>query len=112
MELLRRPSVTPEDCGCQDLIAERLKPLGFIAETIEEGGVKNLWLRRGDEAPLLVFAGHTDVVPTGPESAWHSPPFQPTITDGLLFGRGSADMKSSLAAFVVAIEETLHEQPD
>ncbi len=111
MELLRRPSVTPEDCGCQDLIAERLKPLGFIAETIEAAGVKNLWLRRGNQAPLLVFAGHTDVVPTGPESAWLSPPFEPTIKDGLLFGRGSADMKSSLAAFVVAIEETLHEQP-
>ena len=83
-----------------------------MPETLEIGGVKNLWLRRGNEAPLLVFAGHTDVVPTGPESAWHSPPFEPTIRDGVLFGRGSADMKSSLAAFVVAIEETLHEQPD
>jgi len=112
IELIRRPSVTPEDQGCQDLIAQRLAPLGFIAETIEVGGVKNLWLRRGTAAPLLVFAGHTDVVPTGPESAWHSPPFEPMIREGLLFGRGSADMKSSLAAFVVAIEETLHEQPD
>jgi len=112
MDLIRRPSVTPEDGGCQTLIAERLAALGFVAETIEEGGVKNLWLRRGHEAPLLVFAGHTDVVPTGPESAWHFPPFEPTIKDGLLYGRGSADMKSSLAAFVVAIEETLHEQSD
>lgn len=112
MELIRRPSVTPDDAGCQSYIADRLAALGFVPETIESGGVKNLWLRRGNEAPLLVFAGHTDVVPTGPESAWHSPPFEPTIRDGLLFGRGSADMKSSLAAFVVAIEETLHEQPD
>jgi succinyl-diaminopimelate desuccinylase len=110
MELIRRPSVTPEDGGCQDYISQRLAPLGFIAETIEIGGVKNLWLRRGHEAPLLVFAGHTDVVPTGPESAWLSPPFEPTIKEGLLYGRGSADMKSSLAAFVVAIEEALHEQ--
>jgi len=112
MELIRRPSVTPDDAGCQSYIADRLAALGFVPETLEIGGVKNLWLRRGNEAPLLVFAGHTDVVPTGPESAWHSPPFEPTIRDGVLFGRGSADMKSSLAAFVVAIEETLHEQPD
>lgn len=112
MELICRPSVTPDDAGCQSYIADRLAALGFVPETLEIGGVKNLWLRRGNEAPLLVFAGHTDVVPTGPESAWHSPPFEPTIRDGVLFGRGSADMKSSLAAFVVAIEETLHEQPD
>lgn len=112
MELIRRPSVTPEDGGCQDYIALRLAPLGFVAETVEVGNVKNLWLRRGVDGPLLVFAGHTDVVPTGPETAWHSPPFEPTIKEGLLYGRGSADMKSSLAAFVVAIEEALHEQPD
>ena len=110
--LIRRASVTPADAGCQTLLAERLAPLGFVAETLHAGGVDNLWLRRGTQAPLLVFAGHTDVVPTGPAEAWQSDPFAPTVRDGLLYGRGAADMKSSLAAFVVAIEQVLHAQPD
>ncbi len=109
--LLCRPSVTPDDAGCQALLAERLAALGFVAETLHAGGVDNLWLRRGNQSPLLVFAGHTDVVPTGPVDAWHSPPFTPTVRDGMLFGRGAADMKSSLAAFVVAIEQVLTEHP-
>jgi succinyl-diaminopimelate desuccinylase len=108
--LIRRPSVTPEDAGCQSLIAERLAPLGFVGETFASGGVTNLWLlRRGARpGPLLVFAGHTDVVPTGPLAQWSSDPFVPTERDGRLYGRGAADMKSSIAAFVVAVEEFLH----
>lgn len=111
-ELIRRPSVTPDDAGCQALISARLQPLGFAAEALDVGGVQNLWLRRGDEAPLLVFAGHTDVVPPGPAGAWTTPPFEPTLRDGLLYGRGAADMKSSLAAFVVGIEQVLQRHPD
>ncbi|MDE3009602.1 MAG: succinyl-diaminopimelate desuccinylase [Pseudomonadota bacterium] len=110
-ELIRRASVTPEDAGCQDLLAARLAPLGFRAERVAGGGVDNLWLRRGDAGPLLVFAGHTDVVPSGPPERWRSPPFEATLHDGLLFGRGAADMKSSLAAFVVAIEQVLARHP-
>ncbi len=106
--LIRRASVTPEDAGCQQLLIERLRPLGFHCETIASGGVTNLWasLRTGP-GPMVVFAGHTDVVPTGPLEQWHSDPFVPTERDGKLYGRGAADMKSSIAAFVVALEELL-----
>jgi len=110
-ELIRLPSVTPKDGGCQDLIAARLTPLGFTATPLPFGAVSNLWLRRGNTAPLVVFAGHTDVVPTGPESGWVSPPFAPEIRDGLLYGRGAADMKTSLAAFVTAIEDFIAANP-
>ena len=117
-QLISRRSVTPEDAGCQALLAERLAPLGFDCTHLpfgpEGARVSNLWaLRRGtsSDAKLLVFAGHTDVVPTGPLSAWRSDPFQPTRRDGLLFGRGAADMKSSIAAMVVAIEEFVAAQP-
>jgi succinyl-diaminopimelate desuccinylase len=109
--LIARPSVTPEDAGCLDLIAARLAPLGFVCERIDGGGVSNLWARRGSAAPLVVFAGHTDVVPTGPLEAWASNPFEPTERDGMLFGRGAADMKSSLAAFVTAIEAFVAAHP-
>jgi succinyl-diaminopimelate desuccinylase len=109
--LIARPSVTPEDAGCLDLIAARLAPLGFVCERIDGGGVSNLWARRGTAAPLVVFAGHTDVVPTGPLEAWASNPFEPTERDGMLFGRGAADMKSSLAAFVTAIEAFVAAHP-
>lgn len=106
--LIRRRSVTPEDDGCQDLIAARLAPLGFRCETLRSGPVTNLWARRdGRPGPLLVFAGHTDVVPPGPVERWSSDPFVPVERDGRLYGRGAADMKSSIAAFVVAVEEFL-----
>jgi succinyl-diaminopimelate desuccinylase len=110
-ELIARPSVTPEDVGCLDLIAERLAPLGFRCERIDVGGVMNLWARRGDAQPVVCFAGHTDVVPPGPLDAWSSDPFVPDIRDGMLYGRGAADMKSSLAAFVVAIERFVAAKP-
>jgi len=110
--LIARRSVTPDDGGCQPLVSARLAPHGFAAETISRNGVTNLWLRRGHVAPLLVFAGHTDVVPTGPLEQWQSDPFTPTLKDGLLYGRGASDMKSSIAAFVVAAEEFVSEQPD
>src|SRR5690606_9045458 len=90
--LMARPSVTPDDAGCQTLLTERLAPLGFRCEPLPSGAVSNLWARRGTAAPLLVFAGHTDVVPPGPESSWPSPPFVPTETKGMLVGRGAADM--------------------
>lgn len=102
--LIARPSVTPNDAGCLELIGERLARIGFTLERIDVGGVSNLWARRGTAAPLVCLAGHTDVVPTGPLDEWTSPPFEPQIRDGFLYGRGSADMKSSLAAFVTAIE--------
>ena len=110
--LLARPSVTPEDAGCLELIVERLKPLGFVFERIDRNGTSNLWARRGTKAPLLVLAGHTDVVPTGDLGAWTSPPFKPTIREGKLYGRGAADMKSSLAAFVVAVEQFVADNPN
>ncbi|MCK6376053.1 MAG: succinyl-diaminopimelate desuccinylase [Zoogloea sp.] len=110
--LIARPSVTPEDAGCLDLIASRLAPLGFVCERIDGGGVSNLWARRGTARPLVVFAGHTDVVPTGPLEAWTSHPFEPTERDGMLFGRGAADMKTSLAAFVTGIEAFVAAHPD
>jgi succinyl-diaminopimelate desuccinylase len=103
-ELIALPSVTPDDAGCQALIAARLAPLGFRIETIASNGVTNLWARRGTAAPLVCFAGHTDVVPTGPREAWSSDPFAPVERDGYLYGRGAADMKGSIAAFVTAIE--------
>lgn len=111
-ELIARPSVTPEDAGCLELLADRLAPLGFTLERIDGGGVGNLWARRGTTAPVLCFAGHTDVVPPGPAEAWNTPPFSPTIKDGVLYGRGAADMKTSLAAFVTAIERFLAAHPD
>ncbi|MHB1373740.1 MAG: succinyl-diaminopimelate desuccinylase [Thauera sp.] len=110
-ELIARPSVTPQDAGCLDLIADRLRPLGFTLERIDVGGVCNLWARRGTAAPVLCFAGHTDVVPPGPAEAWASQPFAPTVKDGVLYGRGAADMKSSLAAFVTAIERFIASAP-
>ncbi len=110
--LIARPSVTPEDAGCLELIAERLKPLGFSFERIDRNGTSNLWARRGTSAPLMVLAGHTDVVPTGDLTAWTSPPFEPTVRDGKLYGRGAADMKSSLAAFIVAVEQFVAANPN
>jgi succinyl-diaminopimelate desuccinylase len=103
-ELIARPSITPADAGCQALLIERLGAIGFECETMVFDDVTNLWARRGQGAPLLAFAGHTDVVPTGPLDKWHSDPFTPEIRDGNLFGRGAADMKSSIAAMVTACE--------
>ncbi len=111
-ELVRQPSVTPEDAGCQALMAARLEAIGFHCESLRFGEVDNLWAVRGSEGPLFVFAGHTDVVPTGPEPAWRSPPFEPTLVDGVLTGRGTADMKASLAAMVVACENFVAAHPD
>lgn len=111
MELMARPSVTPEDAGCQRLLAERLSALGFQAESMRFGEVDNLWLRRGTTSPVFCFAGHTDVVPPGPLAAWASDPFKPEIRDGLLYGRGAADMKGSIAAFTVACEQFVREHP-
>jgi len=116
-QLLARPSLTPDDAGCQTLIAARLAPLGFVCETLVSGAagaeVTNLWAKKTSNpaGPTLVFAGHTDVVPTGPLDAWSSPPFTPVQRDGNLYGRGASDMKASLAAMVVAIEEFLAQQP-
>jgi succinyl-diaminopimelate desuccinylase len=110
-ELIARRSVTPEDGGCQQLLAERLAPLGFAVEPVRRGEVANLWARRGAARPLVCFAGHTDVVPTGPLEKWASDPFVPTERDGKLFGRGAADMKTSIAAFVVAVEQFVKAHP-
>src|SRR5262245_9065049 len=110
-ELIGRKSITPEDGGCQDLLSKRLSQAGFRCEPMKFGDVTNLWPRRGKARPLLCFAGHTDVVPTGPLSEWHSDPFVPTVRDGKLYGRGAADMKSSIAAFVVAVETFVKEKP-
>lgn len=111
-DLIARPSVTPDDVDCQMLLAQRLERIGFQCETIARGGVTNLWARRGAGAPLTVFAGHTDVVPPGPRDKWDSDPFVPTERDGFLYGRGAADMKSSIAAFVVAAEEFVAAHPE
>ncbi|RTE87042.1 MULTISPECIES: succinyl-diaminopimelate desuccinylase [Gammaproteobacteria] len=111
-ELIRRPSVTPEDEGCQILIGERLAALGFELETMVFEDTTNLWARRGHSGPVLCFAGHTDVVPAGPEHAWNTPPFEPTDIDGYIYGRGAADMKGSLAAMVVAVERFVHNNPN
>ena len=110
-DLVARPSVTPEDHGCQALMASRLEAVGFRIETLQFGSVTNLWARRGDAGPLLCFAGHTDVVPTGPLEEWRSNPFAPVIRDGVLYGRGAADMKSGLAAMVTATEEFVAAHP-
>jgi len=110
--LIRQPSVTPDDAGCQDLIAEALQPAGFKAEFLTYGEVRNVWLRRGQVDPLLVFAGHTDVVPTGPIEQWHYPPFSATVQDGILHGRGAADMKGSLAAMVTACQQFVVDHPN
>lgn len=111
-QLIALSSVTPEDKGCQQRLIELLAPLGFECEPIQSGNVTNLWARKGKAQPLLVFAGHTDVVPTGPIEQWQSHPFVPTRRDGKLFGRGSADMKTSIAAMVVAVEEFTAAHPD
>jgi succinyl-diaminopimelate desuccinylase len=111
-DLIARRSVTPHDAGCLELIAERLEPLGFRCERLSANGVDNLWARRGTAAPLACLAGHTDVVPTGPLEHWVSDPFTPTVRDGVLYGRGAADMKTSLAAFVTAIEAFVAAHPD
>ncbi len=110
-ELIARPSVTPTDEGCQELLAARLAPLGFQVERLRYGSVDNLWARRGGGAPVLCFAGHTDVVPTGPLEEWRSDPFQPIVRDDLLYGRGAADMKSGLAAMLTATEAFVSERP-
>jgi succinyl-diaminopimelate desuccinylase len=110
--LIRRPSVTPDDAGCQRLIAELLEPLGFRTEHLRFGAVDNLWARRGQGAPVLVFAGHTDVVPPGPREQWTHDPFAATVVDGRLIGRGAADMKGSLAAMIVACREFVAAHPD
>jgi succinyl-diaminopimelate desuccinylase len=109
--LIARRSLTPDDAGCQDILIERLNKLGFKIERMRFGNVDNLWARRGTASPLVVFAGHTDVVPSGPPESWFSPPFEPTIRDGMLYGRGAADMKTSIAAFITAIEAFLLQHP-
>jgi succinyl-diaminopimelate desuccinylase len=109
--LIRLRSVTPQDAGCQRLLAQRLQAIGFAVEPMRFGEVDNLWARRGRNAPLVCFAGHTDVVPTGPLDQWHSDPFEPAERDGCLFGRGAADMKTSIAAFVTAVERFVRAHP-
>lgn len=109
--LIARASVTPEDAGCQQMLAERLAASGFIIEHLRYGAVDNLWAVIGNDGPLLTFAGHTDVVPTGPVEGWQSPPFEPTVRDGMLYGRGAADMKGSIAAMVVACEKFIAATP-
>ena len=111
LDLIRRPSVTPEDAGCQDLMIARLEMLGFRVERLRFGEVDNFWARFGDQEPLFAFAGHTDVVPPGPLEQWQSPPFAPEIRDGYLYGRGAADMKGSLAAMITACERFLAAHP-
>jgi succinyl-diaminopimelate desuccinylase len=111
-DLISRLSNTPLDAGCQDLMISRLEPLGFKIERMRFGDVDNFYARRGTSGPLLVFAGHTDVVPTGPVDQWHTPPFEPTIKDGMLYGRGAADMKTSCAAFITAIEDFVAAHPN
>ncbi|MFZ2315866.1 MAG: succinyl-diaminopimelate desuccinylase [Gammaproteobacteria bacterium] len=111
-DLISRPSVTPNDAGCQEMIANLLTPVGFKCEHLRFGQVDNLWARYGDQEPLFVFAGHTDVVPTGPVADWASPPFQPTIRDGVMYGRGIVDMKAAIAAAVVAAVAFVKEKPD
>lgn len=111
-QLIAQPSITPNDATCQQVLAERLAPSGFKAEHLRFHDVDNLWLRRGTERPLFCFAGHTDVVPTGPLNEWSSEPFKPEIRDGLLYGRGAADMKGSIAAFAVASERFVKDYPN
>ena len=120
-ELMQRPSVTPDDKGCQDILAQRLAKIGFDNEFMMFGDkqavgrnaqVKNLWARRGNSEPVICFAGHTDVVPTGDENSWSIPPFEPTVKDGYLWGRGSADMKTGIACFVIAVENFVKKHPE
>ncbi|EJL9425708.1 succinyl-diaminopimelate desuccinylase [Vibrio cholerae] len=111
-DLISRQSVTPADAGCQELMIERLKALGFEIESMVFEDTTNFWARRGTQSPLFVFAGHTDVVPAGPLAQWHTPPFEPTVIDGFLHGRGAADMKGSLACMIVAVERFIAEHPD
>jgi succinyl-diaminopimelate desuccinylase len=110
-DLIRRPSVTPDDAGCQQVLAERLAGLGFVNESMPFNDVVNLWSRRGQSGPVLCFAGHTDVVPPGDEGQWSSQPFEPTLRDGCIYGRGSADMKSGLASMIVALERFIEANP-
>lgn len=110
--LIARRSLTPDDAGCQEILIERLEKTGFIVERMRFGNVDNFWARRGIDSPVVVFAGHTDVVPSGPAESWFSPPFEPTIRDEMLFGRGAADMKTSVAAFITAIEAFVEDHPD
>jgi succinyl-diaminopimelate desuccinylase len=110
-ELIKRPSLTPDDAGCQALITEQLRPFNFAIEQIDFNDVRNLWARRGETAPLLIFVGHTDVVPPGPTSDWVSMPFSPTLRNGCLYGRGAADMKGGVAAFIAALTQFLSEHP-
>jgi len=112
LDLIRRPSVTPEDAGCQALMMQRLAAQGFCTEPLPFGDVENFWARRGRAGPVFCFAGHTDVVPPGPRDLWHSDPFQPVIRDGILYGRGAADMKGSLAAMVTASERFVARYPN
>jgi succinyl-diaminopimelate desuccinylase len=112
IDLIARPSVTPEDFGCQKMMAERLENFGFNNETLIFEDTTNLWSRRGTTAPVFCFAGHTDVVPAGNLERWHNPPFEPTIIDGMLYGRGAADMKGSLAAMIIATERFVKDHPD
>jgi succinyl-diaminopimelate desuccinylase len=112
VDLVSRPSVTPDDAGCQELVAGRLQHAGFRIEHLPFGPVKNLWATHGSGAPVLVFLGHTDVVPSGPVEQWASPPFAPTVRDGYLYGRGVADMKGSVAAFVIALEVFVAAHPE
>ena len=111
-ELIARRSLTPDDAGCQEILIERLEKLGFHIERMRFGNVDNFWARRGIHSPVVVFAGHTDVVPSGPVESWFSPPFEPTIRDEMLYGRGAADMKTSIAAFITAIEAFVADHPD
>ena len=111
-DLISRPSVTPDDQGCQDVLIERLEKLGFRTERLRFDDVDNIWLRRGTDAPVFAFAGHTDVVPPGPAGKWDSPPFEPEIRDGVLYGRGAADMKGSIAAMTTAVERFVAAHPD
>jgi succinyl-diaminopimelate desuccinylase len=111
-ELIRRASVTPDDAGCQEVLIAHLERLGFTITRLPSGNVTNFWARRGDSAPLIAFAGHTDVVPPGPPEQWTSPPFEPVVRDGFLYGRGAADMKSALAAILVAIERLYTANPN
>ena len=111
-DLIGRASVTPEDAGCQELMRGRLAAMGFECQDLPFGDVSNIWPRRGNRAPLLVFAGHTDVVPPGPLEQWDSDPFTPQVREGMLYGRGAADMKGTLAAMVTACEAFVAEHPD
>ena len=112
LDLMERPSVTPDDAGCQDLIQKRLETSGFSATDYSHNGVTNTWYTHGQGEPVFIFCGHTDVVPPGDESAWHNPPFKPTLIDGMLHGRGACDMKGSVAAMVVAMERFVEDNPN